>query len=159
MAARYTTVLAALLAVLSSGTRRKPDYIRQQALVSLLYPYLPPAETLWVQDSIYAVDVIFIEPPIEYGYSESIQVVDSIYQVFVRTPIQEYKYNESLQVENNIYTVYAKDVLRTYAYTESLQVQNSIYTVSAPSVGIYYAYSEELSVINSIYQIYAGPIS
>jgi hypothetical protein len=39
MAAKYTTVLAALLAVLSSSTRRKPEYIRQQALVSQLYPY------------------------------------------------------------------------------------------------------------------------
>ena len=39
MAAKYTTVLAALVAVLISSTRRKPDYIRRQALVSLLYPY------------------------------------------------------------------------------------------------------------------------
>lgn len=38
MAAKYTTVLAAVVAVLSSSTRRKPEYIRQQALVSQLYP-------------------------------------------------------------------------------------------------------------------------
>lgn len=159
MAVKYTTVLAALLAVLSSGTRRKPEYIRQQALVSLLYPYLPPAETLLVQDSIYSFDVIFIEPPIEYGYSDSLQVVDSVYQIFVRTPLQQYNYTESLQAENTIYAIYVKDALRTYAYIESLQAQNSIFAVTASSVGIYQEYSESLSVTNSIYQIYVGPIT
>lgn len=156
---KNNSVISTLFNVLSSSTRRKPKYIRQQALVSLLYPYLSPVEKLLVQDSIYSVDVIFIDPPIEYGYTETLQVVDSVYQVFVRTPLQEYNYAEALQVENNIYTVYAKDVLRTYPYTESLQVQNSIYELIAPSVGIYHTYSESLSVTNSIYQIYAGPIT
>ena len=48
MAAKYTTVLAALLAVLSSGTRRRPEYIRQKALVSLLYPYYFSEEVVGV---------------------------------------------------------------------------------------------------------------
>ena len=153
------SVTSALLAVLSSGTRRKPDYIRQQALVSFMYPYFQPAEKLAAQDTVYDFSVIYVPPPIFYeAEAETIQAIDSVYQVFAKSIRQEVNTVESLQADNSIYSIFAKDILRAVTYSESLEAQNSIYGISAPSVGLYSEYAETLSAANSIYQIYAGPI-
>lgn len=39
MAQKQSKVLSALVGVITSGIRRRPEHIRQQALVSFLYPY------------------------------------------------------------------------------------------------------------------------
>lgn len=156
MAAKYTTVLAALVAVLSGGTRRKPEYIRQQALVSLLYPYFIKQEVIQLNNSIHGFDVIYVKPPTEKTINENINVVNSIESISLKSIVTTLTVDEELILNNTIHAVFAKEIVKKVINTENIEVGSSIYVIEAKAVGLFHADTENLSLNNSVYQITVG---
>lgn len=156
MAAKCTTVLAALLAVLSSSTRRKPDYIRKQALVSLLYPYFFEDASRIIQ-GIYEAELIYIPPPPEVDV-EDISLVDQfIYSAELKSTLIDYSFTEYSGIEQSIYSVTLLNILISYPLSENTIANQEIYSAAFQLIGLYLEPDIEISTVDQeIYSVYFG---
>lgn len=156
MAAKYTTVLAALLAVLSSGTRRQPVYIRQQALVSQLYPMIFE-ESLLAATNLYDLSLTTIGKVSEL--EEFLLSQTSLYAFEVRPLITEYSVElEGLHSNTALYELAVTSVVKPITPdVETLVAQTAVYAFSVTPLGVVYSETPETIVASTaLYELYIG---
>ena len=153
---KNNSVISTLFNVLSSSTRRKPVYIRQQALVSLLYPYFFKDTSKVIQE-IYEADLIYIPPPPEIDVEDLSLVDQFIYSAELKSILVGYPIEDAQIAQQSIYSANFASILVNYAVTDPISINQNIYSVAFSLIGLYIDFGAEVSgVEQSIYQAYFG---
>ena len=149
---RNNSVLAALLAVLSSSTRRKPEYIRQQALVSLLYPYFFK-EAFNNHNGLYAVNLVYVKPPVVFDSHEKTVNGNGIFSVLLRSTRVEHPVIEGMSQVNGIFSIDIKLSRVEENTLEKTNLQNGIFALRLNAAGLYYQLTENNNLANGLFEV------
>lgn len=148
--------LQALFGVIAGSTRRRPVYIRQQALVSQLYPIFFE-ESLLAATNLYDLSLTAIGRVIEL--EEGLLSQTSLYAFEVRPLITEYSVGlESLHSNTALYELALTSVVKPIVPSaETLVAQTAVYAFSVTPLGVPYSEpSETLLASTALYELYIG---
>jgi hypothetical protein len=149
---KNNSILAALFGILSSGTRRKPEYIRQQALVSLLYPYFFK-EAFNSHNGLYAVNLVYIKPPVLFDSHEKAVNDNGIFSVLMRSTRVEHPVIEGMPQVNGIFSITLKLSRVEENALEKTNLQNGIFALRLNAAGVYYQPTENNNLVNGLFEV------
>lgn len=138
--------MQALLAVLASGTRRKPVYIRQQALVSKLYPNVF-TDTINVGASLFEFSTQVTAK--SFASEDAVGVAASLYLFEVRQPVYDYFGNDAVSVTSSVFMFEVKQPVIQKTFDDSVAVTSSVHSFIVDAIGLPYQLDAEAVVVTS----------
>ena len=158
--AKSSRYMQGLLGVIASGRRRKPVYMRQQALVSKLYPFFIKTDSVISADVVYGFELIYIKPPVELdaGLVDSVVSSDLVYGFTLAQTLVTLTTEEDTFADNTVYGFGLKQVLVMIDdNADGCSADNTVYGFSMNDAGIYIDNNADAcSADNTIYGFYLG---
>lgn len=150
-------LLNALVGIIAGGHRKKVNYIKQQALVSALYPLSFGGDTLVTSDSFYEFGFTYVKPPTVIDSEvESLALIDGFYNFLLKTTLVEESATDSLNMSDSFYGFTLKQTKVSIFNQDYLIADNQVYAIRFLQAGVYTDTADTLIADNEFYEFYLG---